>query len=171
MTLVRVVLVRTLRFLAFALGANWTSLLNWSIHSTESFYDTAGSSLIAYSTYRLASIAPNSGAASHVASAEAVYNTIEAQLSPFGFYKAPLQVVDALSFSSPGDTSPESLAFLILLEAARRDYQQKNVTGLQGPSTSSTSNNNAVTALIRGFGLSLTGIGLASTASLLVSLL
>ncbi|PWN92302.1 hypothetical protein FA10DRAFT_89659 [Acaromyces ingoldii] len=124
------------------------------VNDSDAFYDIAGSSLVAYSTYRLASIAPDSGATAHVAGAEAIYNTVKSQLSPFGFFTPPLQVVDALSFTSPGDTSPESLAFVVLLEAARRDHDQKNVTSLRGPSSASTSSKDV-----------------ASVVSLLVSLL
>lgn len=126
---------------------------------------------MAYSTYRLASIAPDSGATAHVAGAEAIYNTVKSQLSPFGFFTPPLQAVDALSFTSPGDTSPESLAFVVLLEAARRDHDQKNVTSLHGPSSASTSSKDGAVAKEQRLHLVLAGTALASVVSLLVSLL
>lgn len=42
-------------------------------------------------------------------------------------------VVNPLTFTSPSQGSPESMAFLVLMAAARRDFGERNVTGTMGP--------------------------------------
>ncbi len=101
------------------------------MNDTSSFQDAAGSMLIAYATFRYASMAAD--ADQHVEAAEKIYQTVQGRLDQFGHFVG-LQTVDALSFRSPGPTSPESLAFALMLAAARRDYAQRNVTSLYGPS-------------------------------------
>ena len=93
-----------------------TGLVRNHINETESFLDAAGSMLIAYSTFRLASMAANSD--QHVDAAEKIYSTVQGRLDPFGHF-FDIQTADALTFSEPGPTSPEALAFALLLAAAR----------------------------------------------------
>lgn len=107
---------------------------NW-INDTSSFLDTSGSTLLAYSAFRLASISPGDDA--HVAAAESIYQATQGQLTRIGTYLTP--VVNVLDPGAQGTTSAESMAFAILLEAARRDYHAGNVTGLDGPGTGHSS--------------------------------
>jgi len=72
--------------------------------------------------------------AQHVEEAESIYQAIQDKVSPAGIYSG-VDSVYALGFTTPGPTSAEALAFNLLLMAARRDYHQGNVTGLDGPGT------------------------------------
>jgi hypothetical protein len=67
--------------------------------------------------------------------ADAIYSTVQNSLTPLATFANPIRAVDALSFSRSAQMSPESLAFLVLLSAAKRDHQQGNVTGVQGLDT------------------------------------
>lgn len=112
------------------------SLFHNYINDSSTFLDTAGSAFIAYATFRLASM--DSSNNDHIQTAEQIYQAVQNQLSPIGSFSSP--VVNALSFSTAGTTSPESLAFVMLLEAARRDYHAGNVTGIDGPGTGAKAN-------------------------------
>lgn len=114
------------------LDAN-TALFHNYINDTSTFLDASGSAAIAYATYRLASIAPSSSGPSHIPDAERIYASLQGTINHLGNYGGGVDVVDALRFTSEGSTSSESLSFLLLLEAARRDHTQGNVTGLDGP--------------------------------------
>lgn len=140
------------------------------------FLDAAGSLMIAYSTFRLASMAPDAapaGMSTSLAMAEQLYQTVQTNLlSPVGNFSVP--VVDALAFTVQGTTSsPESLAFAILLESARRDYYAGNVTGLDGPGTGKSGSSSAASvsgaAGLHGSPIDARAGGLiALTASLLI---
>ncbi|CAO1630166.1 unnamed protein product [Sympodiomycopsis kandeliae] len=112
------------------------------LNDSSTFTDAAGSAMIAYSTFRLASMGTGHG--THVPAAEKVYQALQKTMSPYGAFRTP--VVNVLSFTSAGGTAPESLAFLLLLEAARRDYHAGNVTGIDGPGTGSDANAAGVNA-------------------------
>jgi hypothetical protein len=98
------------------------------------FYDAAGSSLIAYATYRLASLSPTNHS-QHIDAADNIYNAVQDKLTPYGIFTSDTNVVDALTFTTPAQVSAESLAFLVLLSSAKRDYQEGNVTGITGVTT------------------------------------
>lgn len=72
------------------------------------------------------------GDSEHIDAAEQIYQSVQDELNPMGQFQTP--VVNALSFGVEGTTSPESLSFTLLLEAARRDYHKGNVTSVEGPS-------------------------------------
>ncbi|PWN54327.1 hypothetical protein IE53DRAFT_383104 [Violaceomyces palustris] len=110
-----------------------TSLFHNYINETSTFLDPAGSAMIAYSTFRIASMHPASG--KHVDSAERIYQVLQRSLNPLGYYTQDYTPVDALAFTVPGPTSAESLSFTLLMESARRDYHASNVTGIDGPGT------------------------------------
>lgn len=112
------------------------ALFHNHVNDTSTFLDSAGSAFIAYATFRLAAM--DSGNDRHVADAELIYQAIQNQLTPIGILETP--VVNALSFNNAGETSPESLSFILLLEAARRDYHAGNVTSIEGPGTSGSAN-------------------------------
>lgn len=90
--------------------------------------------MIAYATYRLSSLSPADHSL-YVDQADAIYDAVQDKLTPFGTFSTDVNVVDALTFTSPSQASPESFAFLVLLASARRDHQQGNVTGLGGVGT------------------------------------
>ncbi|CAD6884679.1 unnamed protein product [Tilletia laevis] len=130
-------MLRVAAALAQSSSGSWTSDLLTAAHDTfdsdaslwhnyvddhSTFHDVSGSLALAAATYRLAALAPNLVDAYAITNAEAVYKRVIPHLSPFGQFGDGLQCVDALSFSTPGYTSVESLSFGILLEAARRDY-------------------------------------------------
>ena len=99
------------------------------------FRDAAGSAMIAYATYRLASLSPGNN--THIAAADTIYAAVQDKLTPMGIFDSSVEVPDALTFTQPAQMSPESLSFLVLMSAARRDYMQSNVTGVGGVGTGS----------------------------------
>lgn len=64
--------------------------------------------------------------------AEAIYQAVQGTLTPIATFTDGAEVVNALTFTSPAQMSPESLAFLVLLSSAKRDHQKGNVTGING---------------------------------------
>ncbi|TKY86236.1 hypothetical protein EX895_005061 [Sporisorium graminicola] len=101
------------------------------MNDTSTFYDTAGTALIAYATYRLASMSPANN--KWVSQADAVYASLATSLNQIGQFRDGYPVVDVLSFVSQGETSAESLAFLMLMNAAKRDYQNRDVVRITAP--------------------------------------
>ncbi|ETS59526.1 hypothetical protein PaG_06445 [Moesziomyces aphidis] len=101
----------------------------------STFFDTAGTALIAYATYRLASLAP--GNDKWVGQADLIYRSLATALNPIGQFRDGYPVADVLAFVRQGDTSSESLAFMMLMNAAKRDYANNDVvriTDAQGKS-------------------------------------
>ncbi|WFD29341.1 hypothetical protein MSPP1_000350 [Malassezia sp. CBS 17886] len=116
---------------AYAHGDDDTGLLYNVVNDTSTFLDASGSALMAYSAFRLGSLVP--GKRGHIPAAEKAYQTIQVALNSYGTFVNGLQTVNELSTADPGPTSTESLAFFLLLAAARRDYYAGNVTGDNGP--------------------------------------
>ncbi|GAA5988508.1 hypothetical protein JCM10908_003595 [Rhodotorula pacifica] len=81
------------------------------------FSDASGSALLAASAYRLAQIANDS---SFVSKADTVRTAVFAAVSSSTGWVA--SVVDPLSFKAQASESPEAEAFVLLLQAAYRDY-------------------------------------------------
>lgn len=107
-----------------------SGLLHNVVNDTRTFLDGSGSALLAYSVFRLGSMDPSKrGLISH---AETAYGTLQNSLDPYGSYTNDILTVNELNTNSPGATSTESLAFLALLAAARRDYYAGNTTGSNG---------------------------------------
>lgn len=79
-------------------------------------------------TFRLASMHPGL-VDEYLYKAERIYQAVQGALDPLGNFVG-VQVVDVLSFSDPGKTSVESLAFALLLASARRDFHVGNVTSI-----------------------------------------
>lgn len=101
----------------------------------STFFDTAGTALIAYATYRLASLAP--GNDRWIGQADLIYRSLATALNPIGQFRDGYPVVDVLAFVRQGDTSSESLAFMMLMNAAKRDHANGDVvriTDAQGKS-------------------------------------
>ncbi|CBQ72768.1 conserved hypothetical protein [Sporisorium reilianum SRZ2] len=101
------------------------------MNDTSTFYDTAGTALITYATYRLASMSPANN--KWISMADTVYASLATSLNQIGQFREGYPVVDVLSFVSQGETSSESLAFLMLMNAAKRDYQNRDVVRITAP--------------------------------------
>ncbi|KZT41164.1 Six-hairpin glycosidase [Sistotremastrum suecicum HHB10207 ss-3] len=101
--------------------AAWTfqqsngTLLN-SINDNSSFADSSGTALIASATYRLALITNDT---SHIPAANKAFTLIQNSLSDDGLLE---NVVDPLTFNSPGTISPEGQSFVLLLQTAWWDW-------------------------------------------------
>ena len=94
------------------------------MNDTNTFLDSAGTALLVYSTFRLASLAPEYSR--HVDTAEQIYNRLQTSLTPMGIFGPEFETVDVLGFTHEGPTSSESLSFVMLMDAARRDYRNED---------------------------------------------
>ncbi|KAJ9480328.1 hypothetical protein PHBOTO_003552 [Pseudozyma hubeiensis] len=119
------------------LDASWPLLNDRALlfhnymNDTTTFYDSAGTALIAYATYRLASMSPANN--KWISQADTVYRSLATSLNSIGQFRDGYPVVDVLSFVSQGETSSESLAFMMLMNAAKRDYQNNDVVRITAP--------------------------------------
>jgi len=80
------------------------------------FEECAWTTLLAATTYRLAVL---TGDESMIYNAKQAFDYIETQISEDGTLT---KVVDPFNWSTPGTQSPEGQAFVLLLQAAWRDY-------------------------------------------------
>lgn len=80
------------------------------------FEECAWTTLIAAATYRLAVL---TGDESMIPNAQQAFDYIETQISEDGTLT---NVVDPFNWSTPANQSPEAQAFVLLLQAAWRDY-------------------------------------------------
>lgn len=80
--------------------------------------------------YRLASILPDSltKASSYISIADKIHDKTSSSLDQFGLFTNGVQVVSVLGFDDPGFVSVESLAFGLMMHAAKRDYLAGNTT-------------------------------------------
>ncbi|CDU25963.1 uncharacterized protein SPSC_06134, partial [Sporisorium scitamineum] len=101
------------------------------MNDTSTFYDSAGTALITYATYRLASMSPANN--KWISQADTVDTSLATSLNQIGQFRDGYPVVNVLSFVSQGETSAESLAFLMLMNAAKRDYQNRDVVRITAP--------------------------------------
>ncbi|EST04812.1 AMP-dependent synthetase/ligase [Kalmanozyma brasiliensis GHG001] len=101
------------------------------MNDTSTFYDSAGTALIAYATYRLASMSPSNNR--WIEQADIVYRSLATSLNSIGQFRETYPVVDVLAFNRQGETSSESLAFMMLMNAAKRDYQNRDVVRITAP--------------------------------------
>ncbi|KAF9647034.1 Six-hairpin glycosidase [Thelephora ganbajun] len=91
------------------------------IDESDSFMDTASTALIASVTFRLAVLKGDSSA--YISSANAAYDFVHRNIDNDGWLR---NTVDPLTFYTPSSSdqpSPEAQSFVLLLEAARRDFQ------------------------------------------------
>ncbi|GAA5978549.1 hypothetical protein JCM5350_003136 [Sporobolomyces pararoseus] len=88
----------------------------------SSFSDAAGSALLASSAFRLATLDSSSSTdySAILRSALTIRAAVNSHVGSSGWLS---QVVDPLSFAQEAQTSPEGQAFVLLLQAAYRDYQ------------------------------------------------
>lgn len=93
-------------------------LPNYYDSASQSYFsDASGSALLAASAYRLAQL---TGDTSFVSEADSVRTAVFAAVDPATGWLAP--VVNPLSFKARASQSPEGEAFVLLLQAAYRDY-------------------------------------------------
>ena len=107
-----------------------TGLLPNNANNASSFRDASGTALVTYAAFRLGSM--DASRQQYVEQAERAYQTLSSGLSPASSFVDGLLTVNELNTSAPGPTSTESLSFMILMSAARRDYYAGNVTGAPG---------------------------------------
>ncbi|PWN36670.1 uncharacterized protein FA14DRAFT_186863 [Meira miltonrushii] len=135
-------------------------LIHNYINDNNTFQDAGGSTLIAYSTYRLARIATNLTLTNQIKQSEAIYTAVQSKMDNDGQLIQGTTVVNPLTFNTPSQGSPESMAFLVLMSAARRDYAERNVTGTMGPGSgthaASSSAQFAIPHALLGFALAST---------------
>ncbi|KAK0546937.1 hypothetical protein OC846_005061 [Tilletia horrida] len=135
---------------AFPLADSSTGLFHNYANVSTQFLDSAGSALLAYSAFRLASMGGLDDAEvnSLITPAERIYQSVQAGVGPLGDLTPGLDVVNVLSFNSDSThSSTESLSFLMLLSAARRDFAAGNVTGLTGAGSSNAGKHGKLSAL------------------------
>lgn len=92
------------------------TLLN-VIDNPDSFADSSSTALMAAVTYRLATMLPS--AVQLIPHADSARQLIAQRIDADGWLT---QVVDPYSFSGQGTNSPEGQAFVLLMEAAHRDW-------------------------------------------------
>lgn len=107
------------------------------IDDENDFFDSAGSALLAYSTYRLASMVP--GNTKWIDKADQIYRSLATSLDTIGQFRTGYPVTDVLAFTHQGETSSESLSFLMLMSAAKRDYENNDVVRVTTSATASAS--------------------------------
>ncbi|GAA5981784.1 hypothetical protein JCM11641_007423 [Rhodosporidiobolus odoratus] len=88
--------------------------------SGSSFSDASGSALLAASAYRLATLNSTAVASSTLADAAIIRAAVNSKVDKSSGWVSP--VVNPLSFKEQASESPEGEAFVLLLEAAWRDY-------------------------------------------------
>lgn len=87
------------------------------IDNSSTFEDTAGSTLLAASAYRLATLNLTTA---HVGFANQIHSTVAARhINSTGYLTG---AVDPLNFGKQGTYSPEGQAFVLLMQAAYKEY-------------------------------------------------
>lgn len=82
----------------------------------QDFEECAWTTLLAAATYRMAVL---TGDETYISNASTAFDYIETQINEAGTLT---KVVDPFNWSTPGTESPEGQAFVLLLQAAWRDY-------------------------------------------------
>jgi rhamnogalacturonyl hydrolase YesR len=98
-----------------------TGALRNVINDSDSFEDTASTALMASVTFRLAVLKGENP--KYIPNANAAYDFVHRNIDSGGWLR---NTVDPLTFytpSNPDQPSPEGQSFVLLLEAARRDFQ------------------------------------------------
>ncbi|GAA5963320.1 hypothetical protein JCM21900_006556 [Sporobolomyces salmonicolor] len=90
-------------------------------YDTSSFSEASGSALLASAAYRLAVLDPSRDYSSLLATAAKIRKAVNRGVSASTGWVSP--VVNPLDFSKQGSDSPESEAFVLLLEAAWQDWR------------------------------------------------
>ena len=91
------------------------------INDTSSFEDTASTALIASVTFRLAVLKGDNS--TYIPNAEAAYHFVHQNIDNDGWLRNTVDPLDGYILSTPSKPSPEGQSFVLLLEAARRDFR------------------------------------------------
>jgi rhamnogalacturonyl hydrolase YesR len=102
------------------------------INDSGSFTDSASTALIASVAFRLAVL--NGNNATYIANANAAYNFVYRNIDSDGWLRNTVDPLTFNSLSQPDDPSPEGQSFVLLLESARRDFQDWVETNATLPS-------------------------------------
>jgi hypothetical protein len=91
------------------------------INDSGSFEDAASTALIASVTFRLAVFKGDNS--TYIPNANAAYDFVHRNIDNDGWLRNTVDPLSFYSLSKPDNPSPESQSFVLLLEAARRDFQ------------------------------------------------
>ena len=83
--------------------------------------DASSTALIASITFRLAVI--QGGNPVYISNANAAYDFVSSNIDSDGWLRNTVDPLTFYNLSSPNATSPEGQSFVLLLEAARSDFQ------------------------------------------------
>jgi len=91
------------------------------IDQSDSFADASSTALIASVTFRLAVLKQDNS--TYIRNANAAYDFVRRNIDNDGWLRNTVNPLSFYTPSGPNDTSPEGQSFVLLLEAARRDFQ------------------------------------------------
>jgi rhamnogalacturonyl hydrolase YesR len=91
------------------------------INESDSFVDTAATALIASVTFRLAVLKEDNS--TYIHNANAAYDFVHRNIDDDGWLRNTVNPLTFYTPSEPNEASPEGQSFVLLLEAARRDFQ------------------------------------------------
>lgn len=91
------------------------------INDDSTFADSASTALIASATFRLAILKGDDS--TYISSATAAYNFVQSNIDSGGWLRNTVDPITFYSLSGSSDPSPEAQSFVLLLESARRDFQ------------------------------------------------
>jgi len=91
------------------------------INDSNSFTDTSSTALIASVTFRLAVIKEDN--LTYISNANAAYDFVHGNIDSNGWLRNTVDPLTFYTLSNTSDPSPEGQSFVLLLEAARRDFQ------------------------------------------------
>jgi rhamnogalacturonyl hydrolase YesR len=92
------------------------------INDPGSFADTSSTALIASVTFRLAVLKEDNS--TYIQNANAAYDFVRRNIDDDGWLRNTVNPLSFYTPSGPDETSPEGQSFVLLLEAARRDFQE-----------------------------------------------
>jgi len=91
------------------------------INDPDSFADSSSTALIASVTFRLAVLKEDNS--TYINNANAAYDFVRRNIDDDGWLRNTVNPLSFYTPSKPDETSPEGQSFILLLEAARRDFQ------------------------------------------------
>jgi len=91
------------------------------INDSGSFRDSASTALIASATFRLAVLKGDNS--TYISNANAAYDFVSSNIDSSGWLRNTVDPLTFYTLSDPNNPSPEAQSFVLLLESARRDFQ------------------------------------------------
>ena len=98
-----------------------TGALHNVINDSTSFTDTSSTALIASVTFRLAVLKEDNS--TYISNANAAYDFVRSNIDSNGWLRNTVDPLTFYSLSNSSVPSPEGQTFVLLMEAARRDFQ------------------------------------------------